>query len=86
MLEISYHNKDKITGKYLKRGVILKMLKRRLRNDFLEISEKNSSKKWFPTQLNSVAKIFRTAVIQESLALNFEWNALTTWISWHTHS
>ena len=30
---------------------------------------KNSFKKWFPTQLNSMAKVFRTAVIQESLAL-----------------
>ena len=38
----------------------------KLRNDFLEIFEKNSSKKWFPTQLNSRTKIFRTAVIQES--------------------
>ena len=34
------------------------------------------SKKLFPTQLNSTAKIFRTAVIQESLALDFKWNGL----------
>ena len=37
-------------------------------------------KKWFPTPLNSTAKIFRTPIIQESLALNFEWNTfLTGW-------
>ena len=48
---------------------------------------KNSSKKWFPTQLNSTAKNSRTAVLQRSLALNFKWNALTAGISWqHTHS
>ena len=63
------------------------MLKIRLRNDFWEISEKNSSKKWFPTQLNSSAKNSRTTVFQESLALNFRWNALTTGILWqYTHS
>ena len=38
----------------------------KLKNDFQEICEKNSSNKLFPTQLNSTAKIFRTAVIQES--------------------
>ena len=58
------------------------MLKLRLRNDFLEISEKNSSKKWFPTQLNSIAKNSRTDLFQESLALNFKWNTLTARISW----
>ena len=56
-------------------------MKVRLRNDSWEISEKNSSKKWFPTQLNSTAKNSRTAVFQESLALNFKWNALTAGIS-----
>ena len=35
--------------------VILKTLKLRLRNYFYEISEK-SSKKWFPSELNSTAK------------------------------
>ena len=30
-----------------------------------------------PAQLNLTTKIFRTAVIQESLALNFKWNALS---------
>ena len=58
------------------------MLKLRLRNDISEISEKNSSKKWFPTQLNSVAKNSRTDLFQESLALNFKWNTLTARISW----
>ena len=62
-------------------------MKIRLRNDFWEISEKNSSKKWFPTQWNSSAKNSRTTVFQESLALNFRWNALTTGILWqYTHS
>ena len=84
IIEISYRNKDKITAKYWK-GVILKMSK--LRNDFHESSVKNSCKKWFLTQLNSTAKVSRAAVIQESLALNFKWNALTAWILWqHTHS
>ena len=36
------------------------------------------------TQLNSTAKNSRKAVFQESLALNFRWNALTAGISWHT--
>ena len=69
MLEISYCNKDKITAKYRK-GVILKTSKQR--NDFQEISEKNSYENCFPVQLNSTANIFRTDVIQESLALNFK--------------
>ena len=86
MSEISYRNKDKITANTWK-GVILKTSKLRPRNDFLEISEKNSSKKWFPTKLNSTAKNSMRAVFQESLALNFKWNALTAGISWqHTHS
>ena len=62
-------------------------MKVRLRNDFYEISEKNSLKKWFLTKLNSTAKNSRTAVFQERLALNYKWDALTARISWqHTHS
>ena len=47
---------------------------------------RKSLQKWFPTQLNSMAKIFRRAVIQGSLALNFEWNVLTAWILRKTHA
>ena len=48
---------------------------------------RKTSKKWFPTQLNSTAKNPRTAVLQRSLALNFKWNPITAGISWqHTHS
>ena len=58
-MEIPYHNKDKMTGKYRKR-VNLKTSK--LRTDFIEISEKNSSQKIFSTQLNFTAKTSRSAV------------------------
>ena len=47
------------------------MFKLRLRNDFQEISEKNSSKKWSPTQLNSTAKNSRTAVFQGESCFKF---------------
>ena len=62
MLEISHRNKDKITVKYRK-GVIFKMSKLRLRNDFLQ-NEIPQQK--IPEQLHSW-----------SLALNLKWNALT---------
>ena len=47
MLELFYRNKDKLTVTEITwntwKGVILKTLKLRLRNDYKEISEKNSS-------------------------------------------
>ena len=79
ILEISCRNKD--IPKYQK-VVLLKTSK--LRNDFSELFEKNSSKKWFPIQLNSMANIFGTAVIQKSLALNFNWNFLMPEFHWST--
>ena len=58
-MEIPSHNKDKMTAKYRKR-VNLKTSK--LRTDFIEISEKNSSKKIFSTQSNFTVKTSRSAV------------------------
>ena len=81
MLELSYRNKDKITAKYLKRShfenIETKTKKWFLRN-FLR---KTLLKKWFPSQLSSTAKNSRIGVFQETLALNFKWNALTFGIS-----
>ena len=44
MLEISYHTKDKITAKYLKRSHF-KNVETKAEKRFLKISEKKSSKK-----------------------------------------
>ena len=86
MLEIPYHNKHKTTAKYMKRSHF-KNVETKTKKYFYKFSEKNSSKKWFPTQLNSIVKNYRTTAFQESLALNFKWNALTARIPWqHTHS
>ena len=51
---------------------------------FLRNFWENSSRKLFPTQLNSTAKTFRTAVFQESLALNFKFRDNTRFLTgWH---
>ena len=44
-------------------------------------------KTYFEKHLQTKAVYFRASVFQESLALPFKWNALTSGISWlHMHS
>ena len=100
MLELSYRNKYKVTTKAVIFETLKLVLRNDFYEIYKKSSSKKWLKThnsllpaicwlylWFPKQLNSTAKNSRTAVFQESFALNFKWNALTGEISWqHTHS